>query len=74
MNLKKAVIGMTAAAVLCTSGLAYAAIFYRHTTYYSDATYSTPVGSRVYDCRARTTNYGTITEFKIIDETFNCTL
>jgi hypothetical protein len=74
MNLKKFVITVASISALFASGYAFAARYYAHYSYYSDATHTTQVGTRINACNGQVYMSGTMTTFSVLDDRFNCNL
>jgi hypothetical protein len=74
MQLKKLAVTVATLGALCASSYAFAARFYSHYTYYSDATYSTAVGERINACNGQVYMNGTMTIYSTLDDRFNCYL
>ena len=74
MKLKKFVMTLTAISAIFASGYAFAARYYAHYIYYSDATYTNQVGSRTNACNGQVYITGTMTSFSVLDDRFNCDL
>lgn len=74
MNLKKFAVILTSIGALCASSYAFAARYYSHHDYYSDATYSQKVGTRIAACNGQVYLSGTMTTYSVLIDRFNCTL
>jgi hypothetical protein len=74
MNLKKFLIILASISTLFASGYAMAGRHYVRYVYYSDATYTTPVGRYISTCSGSVINYGSVTTFKVLEEKFDCSM
>ena len=74
MQLKKLALAVFLAGATVGSSLAYAAYvqYWTLTEYYSDASYTNQVGTRMRDCQGRVTTGGTVTVYKQVVEQYNC--
>lgn len=73
MKLKKLAVAALMAGATITSG-AYAAYinWWTLTEYYSDASMTTHVGTRLRNCKGQVATSGTVTAYKQIVEQYNC--
>jgi len=74
MKLKKVAVILASVGALCASSYAFAARYYSHYDYYSDATRTTKVGSRIVTCDGRVHLYGTTSTYSVLVDRFNCML
>lgn len=74
MTLKKLAVAALIASASITSGFAYAAYvnYWTLTEYYSDASMTTHVGTRLRNCKGQVATSGTITVYKQVVEQYNC--
>jgi hypothetical protein len=74
MKLKKMAVTVATIGALCASSYAFAARYYSHYTYYSDASRTTVVGVRINTCAGTVIMNGTMTVYSTLDDRFNCNL